>query len=326
MHTHLGTIHLELASADTSILEAWGDLLTDWPVQSGTSDVAPHLTITLELTHRLPSPVAAPFYTSQRPGVTCVQAYRQGQTGVRLYLGDFAVIDIPDTHDQARAWITPAGLSQGQQEDVTYQAMAPLLRQRGYLLIHAACARLADSAILLVGASGSGKTTSGLNLALHGWQILANDVTLLDINSAAICAWPTPDQTVIRRPTLALLPALQAYLTSATTAADPTTTNALRLTPLAPRAHLPPTPVGAICFPQTGATLTHLTTCGQGIALARLLEESLDCWDTAALPDHTRGLSRLARQAPGYHLHLGTDTGRLPPLLAALLADETPAP
>lgn len=327
MHTRLANIHLDLVSGDPPILDEWADLLADWPMQVGAAGALPHLTFKLSLTNRLPAaPGAPPFYSSRRPGVTPVQAYRRDQAGTRLYLDNFAVIDIPDTSNEAQAWITPTGLAQGQQEDVTYQALAPLLRRHGYLLIHAACARYAGKAILLVGASGSGKTTTGLNLALHGWHILANDITLLDLNTAAVCAWPMPDQTVIRRPTLALLPALQAYVASPTTADFPETANALRLMPLAPRAHLPPTLVSAVCFPQTGAAATHLTACGQAMSLAHLLEESLDCWDTAALPAHTHGLSRLARQAAGYHLHLGTDVENLPALLTALLVDETTAP
>ena len=313
----LGQISLELVSGSAAITADWADFFTGWTVAPASHG---SIRVQLEITTQLPTPPAiTPFFESRQAAVTRVTAYHLIPATIRLYLDDIAVIDVAaDTADQAQGWITPVGLAQGRLEDATYQALAPLLRRRGYYLIHAACARYDQHAILLVGASGSGKTTTALNLALRGWEILANDVTLLQAQAGGVMALATPDQTVIRQPTLELLPELRAYVRAEEGLDRPQTANVLRLRPLGPRTHLPPTRVAAICFPRLGSEATSLTRCHQAVALARLLEESLDCWDVNALAAHTQCLGQLARQAPGYILELGRDIERLPSLLAGL--------
>ena len=77
-------------------------------------------------------------------------------------------------------------------EDLTTLALAPLLRRLGLFMIHAFTAALSGKAVMFVGPSGSGKTSCGLALASAGWQILANDVALMQESggpSRAFIAW-----------------------------------------------------------------------------------------------------------------------------------------
>ncbi len=312
MHVHLPPLILELITPDIAIEAGWRRLFAGWLGPAASSVVQLELTMRAELP---PPPDVPPFFqTTTAPLIT---AYHPTPQTTQLYLESIARLSIPAEATQpVRGVVTPVGLSPRLLPDVTYSGLAARLRRQGGYLLHAASCAWQRAGLLLVGRSGSGKTTTVLNLALHGWAHLSNDVTLLRRGEAGIMAWPTPDETWIRPTTLALLPALAAY--QATGAAGSNSANTIRLHPVTPRPGLNPTVISAICFPQVTAGATRLRPQSQSLTLARLLEESLDCWDLDAATDHTTFLSALVRQAPAYELHLGQDVARLPHLLQSL--------
>jgi hypothetical protein len=64
------------------------------------------------------------------------------------------------------------------------------LRTHGLQIVHAAAVSTDGKAALLIGSSGSGKSTTALNCAKKGMNLLADDITLVDLRQAALKAYP----------------------------------------------------------------------------------------------------------------------------------------
>jgi hypothetical protein len=305
MRVRIGDLTVALAAAGGSLGDEWEQLFAGWQ-----SAAEPDLHLSLALVEALPPlPERSPLFVDPR-GIVDVYVDRESHL---LHFHSGAAVRLG--RDHAGGAITAAALAGGQLEDVTYTSLAPLLRARGYFLLHAFAAARDGVAILLCGRSGSGKTTTGANLLLNGWQLLANDVLLLREQAGAVYALPTPGPVRVRPPTLLLLPALRhrrgrphaptaSYIFPAESISD---------------GWAAPAPVGALYFPQIdgAAEQNHVQPLARAVALAHLLEESVDRWDRAAMADHLALLQRLAEQAGAYRLHLGSDVNSLPSLLAA---------
>jgi len=124
-----------------------------------------------------------------------------GHQGFRLR-GDGVVVSVPDLgltyrHDGAGAvdvvgegptWVEYSVAL------VARQLIRGSLESAGWVLCHAACVATADGGTLVVGGSGSGKTTFALRSALAGDQLLANDRCFLRARDGALEAvgWPMP--------------------------------------------------------------------------------------------------------------------------------------
>ena len=79
------------------------------------------------------------------------------------------------------------------------------------------------------------------------------------------------------------------------------------------------TRVTAMCFPRvTSQAVSQLAPQSQALALAQLMENSLDRWDRGSLAEHIGLLEALSDQAPAFHLQLGQDIDVLPKRLADL--------
>jgi hypothetical protein len=65
-----------------------------------------------------------------------------------------------------------------------------VLQSVAALSVHAGAATRAGGALLLPGLSGTGKTTLSLALASQGWQVLTDDVSLLDVVADEIIVQP----------------------------------------------------------------------------------------------------------------------------------------
>lgn len=298
----LGALTVAL-EGDDPLHEEWAQLFAGWPGAG-----APALTLSLRLASALPAlPEQAPLFADAR-GI--VDAYADGPRFL-LHFHSGALVHLGE--QRAEGVITAAALASGQLEDVTYTALAPLLRPRGIYLLHAFAAARDGQAILLCGASGSGKTTTGANLLLNGWQLLANDVVLLQERKGAVCALPTPGPLRVRPPTLFLLPELR-YRRGHPHAA---TSSYIFPGDAVSDGWAEAAPVTAIYFAQieAGASQSELRRLPRALALAHLLEESVDRWDEAALAGHLALLQRLAGQAAVHRLHLGPDVEKLPQLL-----------
>lgn len=308
------TIHLD--SGAPLINHMWRHLFTGW---LATDPAAVDLRLRLSLVDTLPPPPERrPFFSdtshlSNEVGILSV--YRK-EGGVLLHFLDGGLVRVPLCEEDAptiEGAVTRRGIAHGRFEDITFTSLAPLLRRRGYFLIHAFAAARDGAAVCLVGPSGSGKTTTGLALLLDGWRLLANDVVLAESRPDGVYALPTPGLVNIRPPTLDLLPGLRSLLPDhsphrlANVAGDR----------LVNGRWAQPAPIRSVYFPQIEEG--HATTRSpenQAVCLAQLMAESVDRWDPDAFHVHLNLLQTISRQAPSYRLHLGQDLRQIPPLIA----------
>lgn len=311
MRVRLGGLAVLLESSAEAVREEWARLFAGWE-----SDAEPEISLALQQVERLPPlPEPAPVFVDDR-GI--VDVYREDGQHLMHFHGGALVRLHPD---RVEGVVLDRALGNGQLEDVTLTALAPLLRARGYYLLHAFAASHNGEAALICGHSGSGKTTSGASLLLGGWRYLANDAVLLQRRAGAVLALPTPGYLQVRPPTLFLLPALRhrrGYPHAAT---------ASYIFPAASVAEGgwgEPSPVRALYFPQIEREIetSYTQPLEKAVALARLVEESVDRWDTGALAAHLNLLQSLVAGASTFRLHLGKNVAGLPQLLASRIREE----
>ena len=320
MHVRFNNIHVHLSSPDAQIQAQWARIFTGWPQAESSS---PDIVLYLELANELPNlPKNPPFFSDSNhyPGENGIlDVYQVGdEHGLLHFLGGALVnvpLHLPSPTEPlvASGTIMPNVFHNGRFLDITYTSLAPLFRRHGYFMVHAFAAAKNGRGILIVGPSGSGKTTTGLSLILAGWQLLCNDVLLIQARPEGIIAHPTPDDITIRPKTFTLLPELTQFVPegmSLNKVVDLTGNN------LTNGRWAEPTAIEAIYIPKIEEReKSEKRPLSRAVCLAQLMEESIDKWDSQTLPAHINALQTLCRQAQPYTLHLGSDVEQLPDLL-----------
>jgi hypothetical protein len=146
---------------------------------------------------------------------------------------------------------------------------------------------------------------------------LANDVVLIKEEGGLICALPTPGGIGIEAKSYSLLPNLpkqpdeqgehheKRYLPATRIVKEWATSSA---------------PISRILFPLIEESCEiELQAVPDAVTLARLLEGSVDRWDSSSLENHVHLLAALSRQATGYDLRLNRALERLPAILDQVL-------
>lgn len=325
----LGGLQVWLDSQSPEINAYWRHLLGDFITEK--VDQIPDVRLSLQLTDTLPpTPPTPPFFTDagDDPEIGGVlEAYHLPQDRTLLNFFDGGHVTIPSQKELSETacpiihgLATSSTIPNGRLEDITTVGLAPFLRRKNRYLLHASGASIDGKAAIFVGKSFSGKSTTVLNLVFNGWKLLANDIIVLE-QSKPILAHPFSDYVRVRPKTIGLLPQLADYeigvpfLDHIETPADILPTHELVAGDWSP-----PAEIKAIFFPQIeDREDTVVEKQPSTIALAHMLEESLDQWDQASLMGHTMILAQLSQQADCYVVKLGRDLPQVPPLLKSLL-------
>ncbi len=296
MRIRLGPVDLFLESQHEAVREGWRTLLGSDGAPPATAAIA---SVRLQLSLAQTLPALAEVQRIYVDPNQIVDIYRSAQDGATImHFRQGALVWLwPGARQNARGVVTPPIFQHGHLEDVTFAALAPLLRRHALYLIHAAAVRVDQAAVLLVGPSHSGKTTTGLALVLNGGRHLASDVTALSLHDGRVIAHPTAGTPRIRPGALELLPSLQRL------AEKPI--DAVMRIDIRAKAWGSAAPVAALLFPTIATNgQSSLERLPESIALARLMEESIDRWDSDVLPDHMDFLAALTSQARHFRLHL----------------------
>ena len=330
MLVDLHGIAVDCVTRDGTIRERWARSFSSRPPVFG---MAPDITFSLELVAQVPEPPAGESNFTQGNLLSVTLA---GQR-VNIHFPRFGQLRIDLASQRVEGAIVQAALdAYGVFEDVVAMGLASLLRRRGMFLIHAFAASQRHRALLLAGAIGSGKTTTGISLLRAGWKLLSNDSPLLKIDepihpvdaetprAGRILALSYPGLLSAYPDTMRRFPELQ-QLSALEEPVSPLGTGSRRKITFAAESVYPDVwaeaaPVGAIVFPRVAHAQEHrVARLGEAEALRRLLPNAIDRWDTALIPAHLYLLKTLAASTPAYDVELGESVETLPALLEWLL-------
>jgi hypothetical protein len=326
MIVSLDRLLIRLDSQDKEINEAWRRLFEGWPLRS-RSPSAPvsDILVKLRLREQLPPlPNRPPIFTESNGsphGERPLSVFRGKGENLWLHFLDGALLKVePDSLGSStpsvEGIVTPELLARRRFDDITFTSLAPLLRREGYFLLHAFAACKNGRATVITGPSGSGKTTTGLSLLLAGWELLANDVLLLEERAEGIFALPTPGRVHIRPYSLKLLPDLRRLLGDKALANEG---HEIAASNLVGERWSSACSVRSIFFPHIAeGHETTIRNTSPAISLAKLMQESIDRWDEEMLHPHLILLKALSHQADAFDLHLGPDLSSLPTIVARM--------
>ena len=223
--------------------------------------------------------------------------------------------------DQQRScgfyWIdSPASLR-------AYERAAPLkvllhwwLRARGRTLIHAGAVGTDDGAVLFVGKTGAGKSTTTLACLNAGLRYLGDDRCLLTLapTPQVACLYNSAKLHLMQMERFpALLPAVNNRHETATEKA------LIYLQDLAPERIAPVLPIRALLLTKiAGTTTTSLAPVGRMTLLRDFVTSTL-VYQPGATHAEVHSMTELVRQVPCYQLNLGSDlTGIAPVVVQAI--------
>ena len=294
-----GLISVKFESPDRTLFKLWTTVFESLLLRE---TAVPDITIQLETTPQ-PIPIPEQFDFEDKQVGFGLQL-KDRNIDFYFHVGALLTIDLEKRTINGR--VRPSAFPH--LDDITTICIAPLLRLQNHYLIHSFAAQKGDQTILLVGPSGSGKTTSGLALLQSGWDFLNNDTSLLHDSQKSIQTYPTFDMIRIRSETAALLHEEQFPIYPTTTASfskafkiglgKPAELTAVYFTTIIPNSP------------------TQIKPLPKAVALAKLIEASLDLWDTANMEKHLAFLTRLCDKTAVFELQCGTDIKNLSQIIS----------
>ena len=200
-----------------------------------------------------------------------------------------------------------------------YERAAPLkvllhwgLRERGCALIHAGAIGNAAGAVLIVGKTGAGKSTTTLACLNAGLSYLSDDRCLLSLT-------PRPQVYCIYNSAklhLAQMTCFPTLLAQVNNLAETVTEKALLyLHEVAPRQLAHALPIRAILLAKVAGTLHTTLSPLSRMALLRDFVTSTLVYQPGAVQAEVAMMTALVRQTPCYQLNLGSDLAGIPPVV-----------
>jgi hypothetical protein len=221
-----------------------------------------------------------------------------------------------------------AALPEWDSDFIYYYIVEPvfldLLKKHGLLMWHSSAVAKDGLAILLPGISGSGKSTTTLNLLTLGYSFLADDLVLLRQSARGIAASGHESGLYLTKNSLQLLPEWKRYQKGGRYKKGQHWKHHINLESFRPHQSKKPAKVGVLLFPRV--------TKGDKTRLERLTatEAMLECMRQVpkehpsvilgppALQSQFEIYSMLVESARAYRLHLGADQTQVRAVLSGL--------
>lgn len=205
-----------------------------------------------------------------------------------------------------------------------YEQAAPLkvllhwwLRARGLTMIHAGAVGNANGAVLIVGKTGAGKSTTTLTCLNAGLHYLSDDRCLLSLDPVpqAYCVY---NSAKLHLQQMARFPTLLAQVNNLAAA---TTEKALiYLQQFAPQQIAPCLPIRAILLAKVAGTTTTSLEPVSRMALLRDFITSTLVYQPGAVQTEVHMMTELVRRVPCYQINLGSDFAGIAPVIAQAIA------
>lgn len=205
-----------------------------------------------------------------------------------------------------------------------YERAAPLkvllhwwLRTRGLSMIHAGAVGLNDGAVLIVGKTGAGKSTTTLACFAAGMAYLSDDRCLLTLEPEpqAYCLYNTAK---LHPAQMARFPRLLATVTNPHETREEKAL--IYLQQFAPQQLALCLPIRAILLAKVAGTTTTTLAPVSRMAVLRDFVTSTLVYQPGAAQDEVNMMTALVRQAPCYQINLGSDLAGIPPVIAQAIA------
>lgn len=299
------------ADAQQRLDEQWA------PFLARAETEAPPIQIVLSVAQTAPGPPDLPL-VSAGPDV---RYFREGHRLSALFPG-WGRFDVRLDEDRISGVMAREAIATyGVFEDMILIALAPLLRRRGYYAIHAFAAAVEGRALLILGDTGAGKTTTGISLLARGAKLVANDSPLLRQGAdGGLHLYAYPGLLSAYPDSLARYPEL-AFLLSETPARHGSGKISFPAARIRPDIWQHEAEPAALLFPTLAPDLeaSELRPLPAADALARLIAQSIENWDRETIPAQLRALRALVEHAAAYELRLAPDTQGLAEQLLLLL-------
>ncbi len=242
---------------------------------------------------------------------------------ISIRMPRYALVTVDLNRRQLTGLLTPNCLSvYGAFEDVLMIALAPIYRRRGWFPLHAFAALAPNGrAALLAGATGAGKTTTGLALLSAGWKLLSNDSPLLTLRDGRVYVLAYPGRLSAFDNSLALFPNLEKFIPAAPPIGGNRPKRVFRVEEAFTEPWAQAGPAGGLFLPRVkpGLAESALEEISPKMAVLSLLPQAIEGWDSAAIQQTLHLLTRLVAQAPCYVLNLSPRVAQLPGLIAGAL-------
>ena len=221
---------------------------------------------------------------------------------------------------------------QGRWSSWGFQTLIPLLAEwlgsQDMFLLHTGANLLPDkrSCVLFFGASGTGKTTTVLSLACHGWPLLCDDAGFLTLQHDGPFLWGVPRASKVHTRTFNLLPPLRQIPRQPIPGSDQWRVRFRDLPHVSPRERIP---IGGVFLLQPrNATEHQIRPLAAATVLPSLIKGNMRVTNPAATGNAGRmfqALGGLCKTTPCYSLSVGPDLTTLPATILALPALEKQA-
>lgn len=206
-----------------------------------------------------------------------------------------------------------------------YEQAAPLkvllhwwLRERGLTMIHAGAIGTEDGAVLIVGKTGAGKSTTTLTCLNAGLRYLSDDRCLLSLDPVpqAYCIY---NSAKLHLQQMARFPTLLAQVNNL--AAATTEKALLYLQQFAPQQVAPCLPIRAILLAKVAGTATTTLAPVSRMAVLRDFVTSTLVYQPGAVQAEVHMMTELVRRVPCYQINLGYDFPGIAPVVVQAIAE-----